>query len=530
MRNRMTRFGLGTLLATAIFLGVLTPAARAEDTNTVELIKQLQKRIDELEQKVKVLEQGRTNSPATPPAPVTAAVPATPVIAAQPQTTNNPPSEPPTFTGDAMAAAEGFQENTHFPTNRALPRVNIGTDGLWVGSADKDFLVELRGIVQVDSRTYLNSPAIAGNDGFLLRRARPILQGTLYHDFDFMFVPDFATPTPTIFDALINYNYSPGFQIMAGKFKSPIGLEQLVSDRNLLFNERTLATDLVPNRDVGIALHGLVLNRELNYAIGVFNGTSDGGNSQNNNFANDVAFMGRLFLTPFLKDGPDALKGLGLGVSGSYESTSLGSTAGLPSNTGGTLPGYYTDGQLQFFAYNPADNAVVVAEGQHWRVSPQAYYYFGPFGLMAEYVVSDQEVRRTLVAPFTSAHLFNNAWEVSASWLVTGEHQHYNTVLSPKHPFNPRTSDWGALQFVARVMQLNVDSAAFPLYSDPTTSARSATAWSVGLTWFLNRNVTMNLDFTHTWFNGGGGPGGTVPATVTRTDENVLFTRIQLAF
>ena len=40
----------------------------------------------------------------------------------------------------------------------------------------------------------------------------------------------------------------------------------------------------------------------------------------------------------------------------------------------------------------------------------------------------------------------------------------------------------------------------------------------------------MNLDYTHTRFNGGGGPGLIAPATVTRNDENVLFTRIQLAF
>jgi phosphate-selective porin OprO/OprP len=97
-----------------------------------------------------------------------------------------------------------------------------------------------------------------------------------------------------------------------------------------------------------------------------------------------------------------------------------------------------------------------------------------------------------------------------------------------------RLSPWhgsqGALRFVARYMGLDVDPAAFPLFSNPATSARSATAWSVGLTWFLNRNVSMNLDFSHTWFNGGGGPGFTAPATVTREDENVLFTRIQLAF
>jgi hypothetical protein len=36
--------------------------------------------------------------------------------------------------------------------------------------------------------------------------------------------------------------------------------------------------------------------------------------------------------------------------------------------------------------------------------------------------------------------------------------------------------------------------------------------------------------FSHTHFNGGGGAGTSAPATVTRKDENVMFTRVQLAF
>jgi hypothetical protein len=42
--------------------------------------------------------------------------------------------------------------------------------------------------------------------------------------------------------------------------------------------------------------------------------------------------------------------------------------------------------------------------------------------------------------------------------------------------------------------------------------------------------VAVKTSFSHTDFTGGGGSGGSVPATVTRKDENVLFTRIQLAF
>jgi phosphate-selective porin OprO/OprP len=206
------------------------------------------------------------------------------------------------------------------------------------------------------------------------------------------------------------------------------------------------------------------------------------------------------------------------------------STVGLPSTTGGTLPGYFTDGQQQFFAYNPTGGAVVVADQERWRISPQAYYYYGPFGLLGEYAISDQAVRRTGVAPFSSAHLENTAWEVSASWVLTGEDAAFAGGVIPRHPFNPAQGNWGALQLVGRYAELSVDSAAFPLFSDPTTSARSAAAWSAGINWYLNRNVMVKLDFSHTTFTGGGGAGTSAPATVTRKPENVLFTRIQLAF
>ncbi len=50
--------------------------------------------------------------------------------------------------------------------------------------------------------------------------------------------------------------------------------------------------------------------------------------------------------------------------------------------------GYTTDGQQKFFTYNKNVNAT----GVHWRLSPQTYYYYGPFGLLGEYVISDQHV------------------------------------------------------------------------------------------------------------------------------------------
>ena len=63
--------------------------------------------------------------------------------------------------------------------------------------------------------------------------------------------PEFGG-TVQILDAYANVAINPAFQVRVGKFKTPIGLEQLQSDPVAFFNERSVATGLTPNRDVGL--------------------------------------------------------------------------------------------------------------------------------------------------------------------------------------------------------------------------------------------------------------------------------------
>ena len=177
-----------------------------------------------------------------------------------------------------------------------------------------------------------------------------------------------------------------------------VGLEQLQPDTYTFFNERALPTALTPNRDVGFQLHGDLFDGAISYAAGIFNGVGDGRNSRNADFDDNKEFAGRIFFQPFKAASVAAVQGLGFGVGGSYTEGQGASATGLPSTTGGTLPGFATDGQEQFFAYNPT-GAVVVANGDHWRLSPQGYYFFGPFGLLGEYVISNQRVGRTPALP-----------------------------------------------------------------------------------------------------------------------------------
>src|SRR6266545_988449 len=101
------------------------------------------------------------------------------------------------------------------------PKISIGEKGFSFGSADGAFAIGLRGVLQTDSRTFFSDGGVRGNDGLLLRRARPIIEGTVFRDFDFLFVPDFGGNSVQIFDAYMNYRYKPELQLQIGKFKSP---------------------------------------------------------------------------------------------------------------------------------------------------------------------------------------------------------------------------------------------------------------------------------------------------------------------
>jgi len=502
-KMKMKKTWLATLLGAQLAFASL--AADNTDTNRDADLEALKQQINALSQKVEALEQQRATEQQS----------ATNAANGQIQQLDQQVR--------ILARERELDQEAAAVAAKSQPKLVVGPGGLSVSSADSNFVFRLDGLIQVDSRTFFNDTAIKSNDGFLLRRVRPIFQGTLYRDFDFRFTPDFAPSSgPTIFDAYGNYRYAPWAQLRVGKFKTPEGLEQLQEDVNISFNERSLVTDLVPNRDVGLQLWGDINGGVLSYAAGIFNGVGDAQNSSNAAFENEVEFAGRLFAQPFKSSDLAVLQGFGFGVAGTSQN-GTSNLKDLPSTTGGTLPGYTTDGQQQFFAYTNT----TVASGEHWRLSPQAYYYYGPLSLIGEYAISDQGVRNTTTK--ADANLHNTAWEISGGWILTGENASFSGV-TPLHPFNPHNGDWGALQLVARYAELDIDNAAFKGYANSVTSASAAQAWSAGLNWYLNKNIRLNASFSHTTFTGGGGAGTVSPAIVTRQPENVFFTRFQLAF
>src|SRR5689334_19200494 len=61
---------------------------------------------------------------------------------------------------------------------KETPVLAVSEKGFTLESKDKAFAFKLRGLLQADYRHFENGDAAAGTDSFLLRRVRPIFEGT----------------------------------------------------------------------------------------------------------------------------------------------------------------------------------------------------------------------------------------------------------------------------------------------------------------------------------------------------------------
>jgi phosphate-selective porin len=369
-------------------------------------------------------------------------------------------------------------------------------EGFFVQSANGDYRLNLGTVLQADGRFSMDDPPPVTNT-FTIRKARVVLAGRAAKYFDYRFMPDFGSGSPTILDAYFDLRFSRALRIRAGKDKTPIGYELLIGDTSLLFPERSLASSLVPNRDVGFQAQGDLANGKAYFAGGVFNGVPDGTSSSadvDTNNRKDVAgrFVGHT-------------GGLGFQIGGSH------------GTEGGPAPSFKTSIGQTWFSYDRAVSAL----GTHNRVTPSVFYYHGPIGAFAEFVRSAQGVTHA-VGVTTIA---NQAWDVTGSYVLTGERTSDRGVR-PAHPFDPESGEWGALQLVARYAELTVDRRAFDGGFAAIDANRRAHQFTLGVNWYPAAVVKYYVNFERTAFQG----GYSGSAAVTRPPENVIFVRAQLAF
>lgn len=152
---------------------------------------------------------------------------------------------------------------------------------------------------------------------FRLRRVRMSVAGEIGKKIDYKFQAELSSFK--LLDAYFNYKPFESFKVKAGQFKVPFTVENtdytptkmilmdhpMVLDRLVGSSEKIGDTTLKSTgRELGIDLHGSLLNKVLHYDLAIFNGA--GLNTTDNNKSKDV--VARLKVTPCQ----------GLTLSGSY--------------------------------------------------------------------------------------------------------------------------------------------------------------------------------------------------------------------
>ncbi len=481
----------------------------------------LERRIRELESRLEKFEKAAALAPSAPVA--------TPVTSEA-----NPEVQKLTRKVNTLERKLEVQDEVTSANFVKLPKFEAGTNGFKISSQDGKNEVRIRGAVQTDGRFFSEDPYHLSTDRFELKQARIWLEGKVFKDIYFKIMPDFAASGNILPDAYLDYAYLPQASLLVGKFKPSVSLERLQGDSDGTFLERAFPTYLAPNRDVGVQLHGafsksgfttevvpgpIDAKNTLTYQVGVMNGSGDDGSPNNDAKAtyDSKEFVGRLFAHPFQHTGYKWLNGLGLGVAG---------TVGDP-NAQALKPQATALGRTTFLDYTKtySSNAAPVSNGDQYRIYPQAYWYAGPFGVMAEYVASSQTLRgKDKTKKAINVRQDNTAWQILASYVVTGEDNSFGAIR-PIQNFSPLDGQWGALQFAARWTELDIDSGTFKLI-DPTKAAFRATAWTFGANWFLNSYATIRADYEQTHFDG----GATAIKGGDRPTEHVFATRFQLSF
>jgi phosphate-selective porin OprO and OprP len=414
------------------------------------------------------------------------------------------------------------QEETQHQKSLEMPIVKVGEEGFSLSSPNHDYNINFGGIIQADGRFFTSGSDKNVGSTFFLNRVRPIITGSVGKYYNFNITPDFGQGRVTLQDAYLNITYWDYASLRAGKFKAPLDLERLQSDRDLEFSERSEIQNLVPNRDTGADLHGKLLDGRVYYDAALMNGVPDNTAADTTDLdTNDGKdFVGRIFATPFELGENEWLKGLGFGFAGSYG-----------DERGSTTSTYRTYGMSTWFQYNKG----VTASGLRARIEPQLYYYWRSFGLMAEYAQDEHSLNlftTTGRPPFPKLinrtdTFTDTGYFAQASYLLTGENASYGWI-KPYHPFDPRNGWWGGWELAARISNVAAQSRQFQLdFANPSVSAKTATEYALGVNWYLSPNIKWQFDYANTFFNGG---AGTTAAPKDRPNESVIESQLQISF
>ena len=395
-------------------------------------------------------------------------------------------------------------------------------------SANGDFTLSLRSLVQLDSAYYSQGKVPAGTDlssGSNFRRARLGVEGTVLKDWSYQFIYDFGgsgSEGATISSAYIQYNGLGQVHWKIGAYPIPESFDDTTSASDLIFLERAQPTDLA--RSIA-GSDGRVGSTVFAYDDDYFVAASYSGDLVQDSavFDEQGAFVGRAAYRLYKADGIN----FAVGADTTYVFKLPDAAAGV--NSPNTLrlrerPELNVDDNSIRLIDTGSINASELLE---WGLEATGNWH----SLYAQGGYFNFDVtRRASTQPNPSF----NGWYLQGSWLLTGEAKPYNPATgsyalpTPAAPFSLANPGFGAWELAARYSDLNLNYNAGLLHTAATADAirgGDERIWTVGINWYPNSNIRFVLDYQHTDVSrlnaAGGDIGAKLDAVSLRTQLSI---------
>ncbi len=400
---------------------------------------------------------------------------------------------------DPVAIAAVVDQAAPAAAPKKEPPLTAGWNGehFFIRSPDGQFSISPYGYVDNDYRAYKGDGA--PSDTFILRRARFGFQGNYGSHFDFALLTDAAATTGSVVrDVYLNVRIRPEFQFQAGQFKVPFAQEAGTGATNLDFVERGFQSMLYPSaasafRSPGISLHGDIAGGVMQYWVGAFNGKG----YAIANTTNQPEVIGRLRFYPGRKSKSDWFKGFAFG--GSIDRARSRGLSGDQSFSG-TLP----DAAYSFFPQ-------FAINGPIQRYNGEFTYLKSRFALRGEFDQLNMSRDNTGseqvggLGFLSLPSIIAKAWDLSATYLLTGEKQPENGTPRVNHPlFGPDTPGGkgrglGAWGVGFRYMGIQANEPGSNLLTFFTPGFVPAfnyhtDEFTIGLTWYPNYWVKYSVN------------------------------------
>jgi phosphate-selective porin OprO/OprP len=411
---------------------------------------------------------------------------------------NQTKSAPQTAQTSSQAPKNSPSAGQSASQEKPLPIVGWGRDHAFIRSPDGFFETQIGGYGQLDFRGYQsgNHPP----NSFFLRRARIALEGKLDRYFDFRIEGDFADAITPLRDFYVNIHRMDEFQMRFGQFRVPISQEEMRTDNNQDFVERSMVNNLVPSRSPGVGVLGSINKGVFEYQAGAWNGK--GLLAANSTGTPETAL--RLRFNPWKHGGNFWAKGFLFGGAFTQGRSGPGTLS---------VRGLTESRSTIFFASD-------TTSGKYIRANGEFTWMLGPAAIRAEYDQTNQNRDNLGPNGGNLPGVVAKGYMAQMTYLLTREEKPEITTVTPKSNLfsdsNGRPG-LGAWELKVRYANLQI--------SDATAKSNRAGTLYFGTNWYMNRYVRYMLDLGFERFKD--------PVRSPQPgDKNffVILSRVQVAF